>query len=139
MPVRCSRSSVENQLKGRAFTQLGADLNVALVAAHDLLGETEADAGPFLFGGEKGDEDLAHCLFLDSFAGIADFQDDLSCFVDESFEYNDFFLCIFQCLNGVLEQIDQDLLDEIVVAKEDQLSGIKFLSQRNPAGLQLML
>lgn len=131
--------SVENQLKGSSFPDLRPDLDVALVSAHDLLGNAQADARPFLFGGKERDENLAKRFLFDSFAGIGHFEDDFPCFIDVGTERYGFLIRIFQGLNGILQEVDQHLLDLILIPKEDQFAWIENFSKANALGFELML
>ena len=49
---------IENQLDRRSMAEFGANLDIALVSAHNLFRKTQANTRTFLFGGKKRNKNL---------------------------------------------------------------------------------
>ena len=108
---------IENQLDRRSMAEFGANLTIAFVSAHDLLGQTQADARAFLFGGEKGNKNLPQGFFFNALARVAYLHNDLSGLVNKAFQMNLFLLSFLQRLNGIVHQVYEDLLNLRLISK----------------------
>ena len=68
--------ALEDQTERRAALFITVAADTAVMGQHDLSGEAEADAGSFLFCGEKGHENPLLHIFIDPGAIVIYFDDD---------------------------------------------------------------
>ena len=119
-------------MKGGAHAEVALHIHESVVLVNDAVRDGEAEAGAGAFCGEEGIEDVGHVFGADAVAGVANaqanvgFGDDLAPEVELSgflFDHGGADLqegaAFFERINGVQEQIEEGLNEEVMVAGDE--------------------
>src|SRR5437867_6150740 len=102
-----------------AFGLVGQAFDLPAVRQHDLLHDSETEAGAFLVGCEIGLEDFSAVLRRDARAIVANFKERL---LGVPFARDDPDLAArFDCLDGIDQQIEQGLAEQLFIRLNHQL------------------
>ena len=106
----------------RFFVRAGLYAETAVVQAHDLARQAQADARAFLFRREEGDEDTVLDFLQDSRAVVADLDSCVSSAIQLADQSHFPAFPPIERLDRVEEQVDQDLFDEFGVCRAEAAS-----------------